>query len=180
MKLEIDWLRNNWERLYYFGLGFIQLKINETERLHFHTPELPAFNDDIHNHRYDFRSEILYGSLTAHYYQRREGVTWFLVNESCNPDIEAPADKILCSMQPHRTEVYNRGDHYELIHDVFHRVEANKCITYLQRSDYRKEYAQVAYPVVRGPLQCPFSQKIANDQLWDIIDRMCNESRNPT
>ena len=51
----------------YFGLGFIQCKINQHERVHIYHPDLmPIVNieEEIHNHRYDFESTILMGKLT--------------------------------------------------------------------------------------------------------------------
>src|SRR5579863_7289598 len=49
---------------YWFGLGFIQLKLNDTARMHFWLPEIPhPEREEIHNHRYDFSSIVLAGHL---------------------------------------------------------------------------------------------------------------------
>lgn len=38
--LDINYLKSNNKRLYYFGLGFIQLVLNKHERLHFYSKDI--------------------------------------------------------------------------------------------------------------------------------------------
>ena len=57
---------------HYFGLGFIQCKINQYERIHVYHPDLmPIVNieEEVHNHRYDFESKILMGKIKNKKYQ---------------------------------------------------------------------------------------------------------------
>lgn len=174
--IDLERLKMNHVRLYYFGLGFIQLKIDETWRLHFYSKELPAITEDVHNHRYDFQSTILAGSITNHSYQVNEGDSHIMVNESCNPEIEAPALDKPCSMLLNHSKTMVVGWSYYMQHDEFHRVEADDCITLLRRSDYKKEFAQIILPVGKAPV-CPFSQKIPKSKLWRIMADMLKRHR---
>lgn len=167
----IDRLKENHVRLYYFGLGFIQLKLNETWRLHFYSSELPAITEDIHNHRYDFTSRILKGQITNRLFQVDPGDTHYLVNESCNPDISAPPEKREVTAGNYSVETYSEGESYRMLSDWYHTVEAKNCITLLERGGYKAEFAQVVLPKDKESV-CPFSKKIPEKQLWEIIRAM--------
>lgn len=61
--LNIDYLKKNHTKIHGFGLGFIQIKLGEVFRLHIYTKEiaLTTQDEEIHNHRYDFKSTVLKG-----------------------------------------------------------------------------------------------------------------------
>lgn len=172
--IDIQFLKDNHVRLYYFGLGFIQLKIDETYRLHFYSSELPPITEDIHNHRYGFQSRILKGSLTNYLYSIADGSDFIMTNESCNPDIEAPSEKRLCDAALAGKVTYEAGKQYYMDHGDFHRVEADNCVTLLVRTDYKKGFAQVVTPANKESV-CPFSKQIPEERLWKIIEKMINE-----
>lgn len=46
--VDIDYLKKNHDRLYFFGFGFIQLKIDDTYQLHFYNKALLSVNEDVH------------------------------------------------------------------------------------------------------------------------------------
>jgi len=173
--IDLQLLKDNHVRLYYFGLGFIQLKVDEVFRLHFYSPKLPPITEDIHNHRYDFYSRILKGSITSSQYSIANGSDFILSNESCNPEIEAPAERRFCNaaLASQRTNV--AGEAYRITHDEFHKVVAENCITLLSRSDYKKEFAQVVIKASDEPSVCPFSKQIPEKALWEIIEEMLDE-----
>lgn len=173
--LDIDWLRKNKERIYHFGLGFIQVKIDEKHRVHFYTDALPktSSEEEIHNHRYDFTSYILKGVLTQHLYQVTEGdkySDYTLKAESCNPEIKAPKVK-----HPYRnvkllnTTSMMEGSYYTLDKDTFHRVESVNAITLLSRGKIENAWAEVV--CMRDVIsECPFQYKdLKEDDLWNII-----------
>ena len=166
--IDIDWLQNNHSRIYYFGLGFVQLKIDETWRLHFYTPELPAITEGIHNHRYNFTSRVLSGMIVNRRYDIVDGTTHILSNESCNPDIEAPGIVQPCGVELIAADVIKTWESYSMLDTVFHSVEARRCITLLERGPYAKEFAQVVTPVDKEAV-CPFSKKVSDNELWSII-----------
>lgn len=171
--IHLDFLRETHVRLYYFGLGFIQLKIDETSRLHFYHPELPTITEDAHNHRYGFLSRILAGQLTNSLYIPVEGDTHVLVNESCNPEIKAPGRREPIGLIDVDVQTYRTGQSYVMTDSLFHRVKAGPtgCVTYLVRTHHTKEFAQVILPKNATPV-CPFSKKIPDDELWSMMEDM--------
>jgi hypothetical protein len=172
--LNYDWLRKNHERLYYFGLGFIQLKINEKYRLHFYTDKLDLNTDSIHNHRYDFNSKILKGSFNNKIFKLTNGKTHLMENESCNENIDAPKDTKECGIELVSDCTYNEGDTYFMSFKDMHQVYSKYAITLLDRSNYKQEYAQVITPIGEKA-NCPFSLKVNEEKLWAIIKEMIND-----
>lgn len=169
--IKLDQLRKNHSRLYYFGLGFIQLKIDETYRLHFYSPELPSINEDIHNHRYHFTSKILKGTITNSYFAIGSGDSHLKYNESCNPEIKAPRIEEPCKADLVSIQTYQAGESYRITDDIFHTVKASDCITLLKRNSYTREFAQIVIPVGVQPV-CPFSKKVDEEALWEIMGNM--------
>ena len=177
-EINLEELKKNHVRLYYFGLGFIQLKIDETYRLHFYSSKLPSITEDIHNHRYDFTSTVLKGQFTNRIWGVTEvdsdnggNATHVMVNESCNPDISAPPLRMRCEPRLLHKSVYEEGQGYFMPENVFHTVAAEDCITLLQRGPYTKEFAQIVIPKDKSSV-CPFSKKVEDEVLWDIMAKM--------
>ena len=173
-EIDLEWLKKNNERIYYFGLGFIQVKINDKYRLHFYTDKLPTITDNPHNHRYDFHSFILKGEIKNIMYKVRKGSRYILENESCNESIKAPLESKEVDIVEDGYEIYKKGDSYFMNYKDFHVVESNNCITLLKRSDYKQEYAQVINKKEENST-CPFSIKEDDDVLWNIIGDMLND-----
>lgn len=177
MQISIDWLKNNCEMIHYFGLGFIQLKVDKTTRLHFYTPDLPAIvsEEDIHNHRYNFKSEIIYGSLHTALYEVVPGDTHVMEDESCQVGTKPTGEPKRCGVSMLYSNVMLAGSEYCINYKTFHRVKAySYCLTMLTRTGYQQDYAQVIRPVGAEPI-CPFSQKIDEDTLWEIVRAMTSE-----
>jgi hypothetical protein len=171
-------LKKNHVRLYYFGLGFIQLKIDETYRLHFYSSKLPSITEDIHNHRYDFTSTVLKGRFINNVWGITEvselnggNAPHVMVNESCNPDISAPPLRMRCEAHLIHRGVYEEGQNYLMPENAFHTVKGEDCVTLLERGKYTKEFAQVVMPKDKSPI-CPFSKKIEDEVLWEIMAEM--------
>lgn len=172
-QLNTDWLKKNHQMIHYFGLGFIQLKLDATNRLHFYTEELPPIvnEEDVHNHRYDFLSVVLKGEFCQHTYNIVDGVTHTLEEESCRKDAPISFEPKLCGLEINSIHTYRAGSWYMICHNTFHQVFATNCITFLNRTDYKKENAQVVRPVGATKI-CPFSQQIEQSRLWEIVDSM--------
>lgn len=174
IKLDLNWLKNNHQMVHYFGLGFIQLKLNQEYRIHFYTEELPPIisDEDIHNHRYDFTSTILKGDLTQEIYECVfDKDTHILEEESCQPGVKCDAMEKFCGVRLIGKQNFSLGSWYWMDHNTFHRVSTKECITLLKRSDYKKKLAQVIRPKDAVSV-CPFSKKIEENKLWGIIERM--------
>jgi hypothetical protein len=159
----------------FFGLGFIQCKINQYERVHFYHPKLtPTVNieEEVHNHRYDFESTILSGQIVNKKYkfiENKNNPTHFLQNESCNESVEAKNTvPIYGQIVLDSNDCIIQGHAYLMKFDEFHTFSTTKCITYLKRSDYKQEFAQVVRPL-NSEIICPFSIKLSQQDCWDII-----------
>jgi len=172
-RLKTDWLKKNTQMIHYFGLGFIQVKLTNEYRMHFYSPDLPPIIDDedIHNHRYNFNSTILKGQLTQDLFVQIPGDKYILEDESCQEGCSAGTEPILCDFKLISSCDMAAKSEYFLHHDTFHRVKTESCITMLSRSEYKKQFAQVAR-LKGSPKICPFSQKIEESELWQIIDVM--------
>lgn len=173
---DVDYLKKNHYMIHYFGLGFIQLKLTQLRRMHFYTPELPAIvgTEDIHNHRYDFKSYILKGCLEQELFQLVPGTQFVREKESCNAEIKSDDTVEFCDVIKISEQKFVRESNYWIHHNTFHRVKATvPTITVLDRGYYRKQFADVVR--YRGEKKvCPFSQKVAEDRLWEIVRGMLN------
>jgi hypothetical protein len=51
--IKLNDLKEKCKMIHYFGLGFIQIKIDDTYRLHFYTNKLPKIlhEEEVHNYR---------------------------------------------------------------------------------------------------------------------------------
>lgn len=174
MLTDFEWIKANHKMIHYFGLGFIQVKINNNFRLHFYTAELPPIvpEEDVHNHRYDFSSSILKGRFCQELYEVVNGNTHSREKETCKEGVSADAfAPVLCGLRLSSRHSYQAGDEYTIYHDTFHKVMAFDCITSISRSDYKKDLAEVVRPVGATKV-CPFSQKIDEAKLWEIVEKM--------
>jgi hypothetical protein len=173
---DLDWLWQNKTMVHYFGLGFIQLKLDKYHRIHFYTDKLmkTVGDEEIHNHRYNFVSMVLRGQFSQDIYdviKCEEDFTHYLRDESCNEDnkIEGPEEKVKISKFYSHT--LKQGESYFMDHGSFHTVESNDAITLLTRSDYKKEFAQVISPK-DAPSICPFSIKLSESEIFDILKEL--------
>lgn len=175
MILNIDFLKTNCQRLYFFGLGFIQLKLNDSERVHFYTTafQKTTVAEEIHNHRYDFESTILQGTLVQEIFSCSlddQGDSW-ITKETCNPAIKKEFERQRCSTKLLQRQTFCLGSSYWTDHNTLHRAESNNAITYLKRGPYMKDEADVVYPMNLVPT-CPFSVKVSDEELWEVIRSM--------
>ena len=177
--LTVDSLKSDSFMAHYFGLGFIQVKLTDATRLHFYHPELPAFVEEPHNHRYSFRSEVLRGGLGQTFWEPvgapvAEGALWWVDNETCTSDATQDVPEGYKSFFRYAGETITKdGSSYYLPSEVFHQVrplfELGPCVTFLTRGPRTKSFAQVAR-TRREKGICPFSRPISEDLMWQIIE----------
>lgn len=171
----IDFLQKECKRIYFFGLGFIQVVVNDFERFHFYSKHLPAFVGEPHNHRYNFTSFILKGELQQVLYNvsicTADGHSHMMRKENCQKGNNISSEiKVKC------IETFSmslkEGSSYSMLHTQFHTVNPiGECITKLIRGPYKKDLADVLR--VKGKEKaCPFSVEIPEGQLWEIIRSM--------
>jgi hypothetical protein len=176
MRLEIDWLKENHQMIHFFGLGFIQLKIDPYTRLHFYTTKFSPIvaDDSAHNHRYDFISHILFGELKQYLYLFKEDPLgqYVLEQEACQEGAEPSPTKRTGDLIEQSAKSYGPGGSYTLLSSEFHKVEARQdTITYLLRGHQTKTLADVIRHKDSEKV-CPFSKKISETDLWLIVDEM--------
>lgn len=170
----IDDLIKNHIKIHFFGLGFIQVKMNRIHRYHFYSAKLPAFVEDAHNHRYDFVSWILKGKLLTNIYTFTPNVSpsYYLTKVSCDPNKPAPEEKIFGSKNFLCQFESVAGSEYSLLDETFHTVTPiDDTITFIQRDEPRREFADVILPASEQSV-CPFSKSIPDSELWEIIREM--------
>jgi hypothetical protein len=177
VNLDINYLKKF--EPYYFGLGFIQLKLNDSERLHFYHPDiLPILDEeDIHDHRYDFTSKILLGSLeqdifTYRYNPHEYSHKYGLFTVSCKREDAGTPATYLYGVDPVYLTTYktSAGQSYNITKEAFHRVRIKEpTLTYLNRKSPVKEVALVIKKL-DAPDVCPFSKKLSDDELWGVIE----------
>jgi len=177
---DYDWVRANTRLIHYFGLGFIQVKLDLPDmrdgehRLHFYTADLPSITGDeeVHNHRRSFTSNVIRGSFAQKFYSVERGSTHWLEQESCKAGVEAPAERREVGLEETSRHHYKQGSCYWVHHSQFHRVWATgPAVTHLHLSRPLKEYAEVVREVGAEKV-CPFSKTVKEDQLWEIVKRM--------
>lgn len=168
--IDLAWLKQHHERIYFFGLGFIQVKIDDTYRLHFYIPELPSFVDHPHNHRYDFTSTILKGSFTNNIFTEVSGSDFLIQEDSCAEGYTPSKLPRSANFKLAASATYHTGQSYFMNHETFHTVSAVDCITLLKRSDYKKELAEVSTPSHQSKI-CPFSCKMDESELWSYVEK---------
>ena len=186
-----EWL--NFDRLqasglepHYFGLGFIQLKINPSQRLHFWVPQWPAIagaHTELHDHRYDFASTVLQGRVVQDVYAAGvlhndpfEGCME-LIEVNCKPGNE-DTPQIKGYVQPQHLVHHEvqTGQTYRMGHDAFHRAwSVGPTVTLLERGAVIKDVARVLRPV-GTPFTCPFSIPISTEACWEQIKTMLEQS----
>ena len=169
----IDELRRG-ETPHWFGLGFIQLKLDYVNRMHFWHPDLTADvpDEEVHNHRYSFRSTLVAGALTNEIFsfEPHSGGQYEMVSVSCKKgdgDIwEARGNRKSLAFIP-----VARGERYYLDRDTFHRTHARFAITRLQRNcDVPFRPRAMVLKQVDGPRVCPFGNDIPVGRLWEYIE----------
>lgn len=179
INLDMEYLKQF--KPHYFGLGFIQLKLNKTERLHFYHPDiLPIVDEeDLHNHRYDFTSHVLRGKLTSEVYYIDEILPigpipsrdYELHTVSCSSEDAGKPSQLIGYVEPIHSVTFETGvgSKYMIRTEGFHRVAIKEpTLTYLERGEIIFPTAQVIKKV-GAPDVCPFSKKLSEDEIWNTI-----------
>jgi len=175
--LDINFLIGNCKRLYFFGLGFIQVKIDEEYRVHFYTNKWQptATEDEIHNHRYCFESTVVKGKVSQEIYEVATGLSYWKIADNCAPGSMAKAEieKGFDARLIYRA-TYAPGSTYYVDSETFHKFFAQDAITLLQRGPVLKEKADILFPR-DTQLTCPFSVNVPDVELWAEIGRILRD-----
>lgn len=177
--ITLEDLKKRAKKIHYFGLGFIQIKLNNHERVHFYTTTLPPIVDmeEVHDHRYDFYSFVLSGMYHHELFEIQEGTTHLLTEETCvDPNVadvqqsntQEKTTPRPCSITKTGEVWMKEGSHYFIEKNVLHRVNTENAITFLIRETPTKGRARV---VCRKETKkvCPFRDTLSEELLWDIV-----------
>jgi len=170
--LDLEWLKTHSNLIHFFGLGFVQIKINDLERLHFYHPDFKGFVEEPHDHRYHFISNVLKGSIKNTIWKIADhGEPAIVKYESCKKQKIVVPNPYKSYRERIGDFTVNEGSSYFMDENTFHQVsrqEEKSCITYLTRGKPTKDFARIlSIPSATEP--CPFSQNLPNDELWQIV-----------
>jgi len=176
--LDLDFIRKNHTKIHFFGLGFIQVKMQDDSRYHFYHPELEPFAENPHDHRYHFTSTVLKGTLENRIWKILSGpalpptsvpaVSRF---DSCSKDVSPPDTRTPVDVEMVSTFKVTAGSSYFIDESTFHQVSlvgSEPCVTHLKRGPKTKEFSTVL--LLNGKEEaCPFSKNLGEFELWDIV-----------
>lgn len=182
--ITIDALRKTGARPHFFGLGFIQIKVTANQRYHFYHPELMANvpEEELHDHRYDFTSRVIAGELINEIWGFREDDEGkdLMALVSCDPTKPLPEDApVLRGRSGHVvTFATGAGCEYSINRDQFHRVRAERAVTYLERGPVVKDFARVIRREGAAEV-CPFAVELSEAQCWEMMAELLGQEVNP-
>lgn len=178
---------------YWFGLGFIQLKLSDAERMHIWSPEIPCpEREEIHNHRYDFTSTVLAGNLRHDVYhldcrlsasapdEIYLGSKYEIFETNCQPGKEGTVETVTPCLVSHvGTFNLQAGSTYQFPHTSFHTTEGTEfAITLLTRVLPKPiEFASVIKKK-GAPTTCPFKDKLPTETCWEHIEAALKRANN--
>ena len=130
----------------------------------------------------DFDSTVLKGSILNKKYMwtpcDKGHAKYYMKKESCNQNIKLSEEEnpdIFGNIELVSTALIPEGTTYHMDHMELHTVAAKNCITYLKRSDYKKELSRVVRPI-GGHVICPFSQPLTPEACWELIKEMTSKA----
>ena len=169
----IEYLKENATDIYYFGLGFIQVKIGDNIRYNFYHPKLtPCFvhNETVHTHAYDFKSEILKGCLNENLYAIEPTIK--STRYFCRIDCCGGHEKLFKARTVIRhSKKYNQGQSYTRFSDELHRVFVSQpTITKVTKGDRHGH----AFGFIPDDQQdcTPFVSNMSVLHCWDIVEEI--------
>ena len=185
--LDVAALRARGVTAHYFGLGFIQIKLDATWRMHVWVPEwptIPGAESELHDHRYDFESQVLAGALHHEVFAAgplrdvAEAGDFERLQVSCQPgQSEDPIP--VGHVRPIHLDSFTvvAGEHYFLSTDVFHRSHpVGPTITLVKRGSVQKNLAIVLRPI-GASFTCPFSLSPDEETCWAKVAEVIRQSQ---
>lgn len=162
-----EYLYKNAKEIKEFGLGFIQVKIDNIN-YNFYTDEVETFSNanQPHNHQLAFTSEILHGELTEHLYDVQEDDNGIILQCACG-DISKESKKLNNAYR--ETITHKKGDIYFRDSNEFHTVKAlSGTITKVVKNNEDKIDA-----FVFGTPEYDYKQ--SSRDLWTIVKDMIKD-----
>jgi len=162
-----QYLKENHQKILHWGLGFIQVRVNDDVNYHFYTDKISANFDceTPHNHRRSFISEILAGVLQEKVLFVKEGGSLALTSNLCS--VSEFGGYVRITSVDNNT--YKKGDKYLRTPYEYHTVSSSNCVTRLEKFGDEHEVYSL------GETEPVEIVKYDEDFLWGIVEEMCNE-----
>ena len=176
--LSLDYLKSLGATPHYNGLGVVKLPINKKYSYHFYSELAPIMCENIHEHRFSFKSTVLKGTLRNFIYTIKTG----------NPDSSLVMEQGRCVSGSDKTVIRTEfdledsltfdtvaGQYYWIRHDQLHKVQAitNTVITFVEKEPEVMGEGRLIQDVAH-PQPCAFSAPKPAAECWDIIEYTLN------
>ena len=162
-----DYLKDNANSILEFGLGFIQVKLQNVN-FNFYTKKIEKFTDDQspHSHQQDFVSEILTGELKEKLYSTQDGS----LSAYCGcGDTTLKLDNV--GYVYLGGVIHKKGDLYCRLKNEYHTVSAtNNTVTKVFKVGDKVD------AFVFGEKH-EYETYKTEEELWEIVKEICNEEK---
>lgn len=172
--ITVDELRKLGGYPHYLGLGVIKCRIGNDRAYHFYCDRAEVLVDQIHDHRFSFKSTIVAGSLKNYIYE----IT------GSDPESTLQVERGRCEVGAHRSivvhnakmvEVCNftsaEGSSYYMPYNTLHQIErlTPVVITYLEKEPFSQFEPRFVVDTSQ-PRVCAMSKPKTQDECWEIIE----------
>ena len=176
--LTMDYLRGLGANPHYNGLGVVKLPINSRYGYHFYSERAEIMCENVHEHRFNFRSTVLKGTLRNFLYTIKAGNPASSLIMEQGGCYAGSVKEIVASgfdLEESVTFDTSAGDSYWIRHDQLHKVQAvtNTVITFLEKEPTVLEHGRLIHDT-ENPVPCAFSAPKPASECWDIIEYTLN------
>lgn len=171
--LTVETLKNKAISIKEFGIGFIQIKLDNIQYINLYTDKVPLFSNSNapHNHQEDFISRILSGAIVETMYDVFEGENGQSAFCGCGNTDSIITEKysyIVKSINIHsQDEIYYRAK------EDFHSVIASEnTITLVTKVNPDNNHDAI---IIANKSE--YNTKHTKEELWSIVEQMLNEEK---
>lgn len=128
--------------------------------------------EELHDHRYDFKSTPIRGSITNELFSFLPDTSGEYYNHavSCSKLIHLDEEPVRGSITKLGSFLTNKGASYTITSNVFHRATTTKnAVTLLERAEVIHEYAHVVTTTPTNP-PCLFTTPYSQSQMWEMME----------
>lgn len=159
---------------HYLGLGVIKCRIGNDKAYHFYCDRAPCIVNQIHDHRFSFKSTTVAGRLRNIIYEI-DGQDSNSPLQVERGECKAGAEREILVKNANLVEVERfvtaPGESYFIKHDTLHRIEHldSVTITFLEKQPFAKMEPRFVVDTSL-PFVCAQSQPKTQDECWEIIE----------
>lgn len=178
--LTVDQLKKMGGYPHYSGLGVIKCRIGSDRSYHFYCDKTPCIIDQIHDHRFGFRSTLVAGRLRNIIYEvvgQDSNSVYQLEEGECKPGAERKILLRNADVVEVDRFVTEPGNSYYIKHDTLHRIEHLDpvTITYLEKDPFAKMEAHFVINTTR-PRICAASLPESHGDADHTIVRVTHDA----